>query len=196
MRKSSLRGRCSLRPRRSNIKQASLVTPPDIQGKPTLFVKKQEELSFSSRQLEELMRGVLGKGAFFRFRCKGFSMSPFIKDGDVLTIAPLQGSSPGFGEVVVLNHPSTGKIIIHRVIKKKAGAYLTKGDNIPEPDGFISEAHIFGRVTKVERNGTKLLLGLGPERSLILFLTRWRLLPLLAPVWRFLRLMMRRRHGA
>jgi len=167
-----------------------------MQGKPTLFVKKRQELSLSSRQLEELMRGVLGKGASFRFRCKGFSMSPFIKDGDVLTIAPLQGSSPGFGEVVVLTHPSTGKIVIHRVIKKRGGAYLTKGDNIPEADGLIAKTNILGRVTKVERNGAKFLLGLGPERFLIAFLTRWRLLPLLAPVWRFLRFMMRWRHGA
>jgi len=167
-----------------------------MQGKPTLFVKKREELSLSSPHLEALMKGVLDAGASFRFRCKGFSMSPFIKDGDVLTIVPLQGPAPRFGEVVVFTHPSTNKLIIHRVIKKKRGASLTMGDNIPDPDGFIAKAHIFGRVIKVERNGVKLLLGLGPERSLIAFMTRWRLLPLLAPIWRSLRFMIRRRHGA
>jgi signal peptidase I len=185
-----------LRLHKSDIKPAAQTTTPDTQDKPTLFVKKREVLPLSSRQLEELMKGVLGKGASFRFRCKGFSMSPFIKDGDVLTIAPLQGSSLSFGEVVVFSHPSTGKLIIHRVIKKKEGAYLTKGDNIPESDGFISKAHIFGRVTKVERNGVKSLIGLGPERFLIVFLTRWRLLPLLDPIWRFVRIMIRRRQGA
>jgi signal peptidase I len=168
-------------------------TSTDAQDKPTIFVKKRDELSLSSRQLEELMRGVLGKEASFRFRCMGFSMSPFIKDGDVLTIAPLQWSSPGFGEVVVFSHPITNKLVIHRVIKKKGGTYLTMGDNIPEPDGFIANANILGRVIKVERNGAKFLLGLGPERLLIAFMTRWRLLTLLDPLWRFVRLMIRRR---
>jgi signal peptidase I len=120
-------------------------------------------------------------------------MSPFIKDGDVLTIAPLQRSSPGFGEVVVFSHPSTNKLIIHRVIQKKREASLTMGDNIPDPDGFIANVNILGRVIKVERNGAKPLLGLGPERSLIAFMTRWRLLTLLNPIWRFVRPMIRRR---
>jgi signal peptidase I len=160
-----------------------------------LFVKKGDKLSLSSRQLEELMRGVLGKGASFRFRCMGFSMSPFIKDGDVLTIAPfpLQGSAPIFGDVVVFTHPFTKKLIIHRLIGKRAGFYLTKGDNIPEVDDLISTTDILGHVKKVERNGKVISFGLGPERLLIAFMTRWRLVTLLNPLWRFVRPMIRRR---
>jgi len=172
-----------------------MVTSPDHQVKPALFTKKRGELSLSSQQLEKLMRGVLSKGACFRFQGKGFSMSPFIKDGDVLTIVPVQGSVPGFGDVLVFTHPHTGKLIIHRVIGKRAGSYLTKGDNAPEGDGLISRAFILGRVTKVERDGKYISLGLGPDRFIIAFVIRTGLLPLVWPVWRLVRFFMRRRPG-
>jgi hypothetical protein len=139
------------------------------------------------------MRGVLGKGASFRFRGKGFSMSPFIKDGDILTIVSLQGSRPRFGDVVVFTHPQTGKLIIHRVIGKKAVFHLTKGDNAPEGDGLISKAAILGRVRRVERNGKYVFLGLGLERFIVAFVTRYGLLPLLNPFWPFVRLCIRKR---
>jgi signal peptidase I len=184
-----------LKSRRSDIKPSLIVTSPETQVKPALFTKNGEELSLSSRQLQELLRGVLDKGASFRFRATGFSMSPFIKDGDVLTIAPVQGSVPRLGDVVVFTHPLTNKLIIHRVIGKKAGFYLTKGDNTPEGDGLISKADIVGRVTKVERNGKAISLGLGPDRFVIAFVTRRGLLPLLRPVWRLVRLIIRSRPG-
>jgi signal peptidase I len=170
-----------------------MVTSSDHQVKPALLTKRRGELSLSSQQLEKLMRGVLSKGACFRFRSKGFSMSPFIKDGDVLTIAPIKGAAPGFGDVVVFTHPNTGKLIIHRVIGKRAGSYLTKGDNAPEGDGLISGAAILGHVAKMERNGKYISLGLGPDRFIIAFVIRTGLLPLLWPVWRLVRFFMRRR---
>jgi signal peptidase I len=173
----------------------SVHTSGDAQAKPALFVARGKELSLPSQHLEKLMRGVLGKGASFRFQGKGFSMSPFIKDGDVLTIAPLQGAPPGFGDVVVFTHPNTGKLIIHRIIGQKAGSYLTKGDNAPEEDGLISRAAILGRVAKVERNGKYISLGLGPDRFIIAFVIRTGLLPLLWPVWRLVRFIMRSRPG-
>jgi signal peptidase I len=182
-----------LKPQKSDIKPSLIIISPDTQVKSTLFTKKSEELSLSSQQLQELLRGVLDKGASFRFRATGFSMSPFIKDGDVLTIAPVQGSAPRLGDVVVFTHPLTKKLIIHRVIGKRAGFYLAKGDNVPEGDGLISKADIVGRVTKVERNGKVISLGLGPDRFIIAFLTRRGLLPLLRPVWRFVRLIERSR---
>jgi phage repressor protein C with HTH and peptisase S24 domain len=163
--------------------------------KPALFTKKREELSLSTQQLEKLMRGVLDKGACFRFQGKGFSMSPFIKDGDVLTIVPVQGSAPGFGDVVVFTHPNTSKLIIHRIIGKRAGSYLTKGDNAPEEDGLISRAAIVGQVAKVERDGKYISLGLGPDRFIIAFVTRTGLLPLLWSVWSLVRFFRRRRPG-
>jgi hypothetical protein len=185
-----------LKPQRNNIKHTSMVISPDHPVKPALVTKQREELSLSSLNLEKLMRGVLDKGASFRFQSKGFSMSPFIKDGDVLTIVPLQGSAPGFGDVVVFTHPHTGKLIIHRIIGKRSSSYFTKGDNAPEEDGLISRAAILGRVTKVERNGGYISLGLGLDRFVIAFVTRTGLLPLLWPIGGLVRLFIRNRRGA
>jgi hypothetical protein len=173
-----------------------MVASPDHKVKPTLVAKKQEELSLSSQDLEKLMRGVLDKGASFRFQGKGFSMSPFIKDGDVLTITPLQGSCPRFGDVAVFTHPHTGKLIIHRIIGKRGGSYRTKGDNSSEEDGMISREAILGRVTRVQRNGKYASLGLGLDRFIIAFLIRTGLLPLLWPIWGLVRFFIRNRRGA
>lgn len=164
----------------------------DTKAKPALFVKKAEELTLPGQLLKELLRAVLDKGASFRFRAPGFSMSPFIKDGDVVTVAPLRGATPGLGDVVLFIHPRTGKLVIHRIVGKRADSYLIKGDNFPEGDDLVPKAKILGHVAKVERDGKEIFLGLGLERFLIAFLTRRRLLPLLLPVWRLARLLIRR----
>lgn len=153
--------------------------------KPELFIKKGGELSLPGPAFVKLVRAVLDKGALFRFRAKGFSMSPFIEDGDVLTLTSLAGTSPRCGDVVAFRRPQTGKLIIHRVVEKRGTSYLIRGDNSPEGDGLVPKANILGYVTKVERDGKKVFLGLGPERFLIAFLIRrgvcFRLLLL---VWR------------
>jgi signal peptidase I len=172
----------------------SLRRENDTQMKPALDIKREGALPLSSRKLENLLRGVLEKGASFRFQAKGFSMSPFIKDGDLLTITPLLESPPRFGDVVVFVHLGTGKLTIHRIIGKKVGSYLTKGDNAPERDGFIPKADILGRVTNVERSGKCISLGLGPDRFIIAFVIRTGLLPLLNPLWRLVHFFMKSRH--
>jgi hypothetical protein len=115
-------------------------------------------------------------------------MSPFIKDGDAITVSPKIGCSPRFGDVVAFIHPRTEKLFIHRVVWKRRDAYIVKGENTLESDGLIKKENILGVVTKVERKGKKVFLGLGPERFLIALLTRKNLLlPVLLPVWRIFR---------
>lgn len=115
-------------------------------------------------------------------------MSPFIKDGDLITISPLTGNSPRLGDVVAFIRPKLGKLVVHRVVGKNQSFFLIKGDNTAEVDGLIPKKMILGRLTGVERHGRKIFLGLGPERLLIAFLTRWGLFfPLLIPVWKFFR---------
>jgi len=74
------------------------------------------------------------------------------------------------------------------VVWKGRDAYIVKGENTLESDGLIKKENILGVVTKVERKGKKVFLGLGPERFLIALLTRKNLLlPVLLPVWRIFR---------
>ena len=44
--------------------------------------------------LPELVKDILGKGVECRLQVKGYSMSPFIKDGDMMTISPVSDSLP------------------------------------------------------------------------------------------------------
>jgi signal peptidase len=142
----------------------------------------------SSELIPELLKDILSKGAECRFKAKGHSMSPFIKDGDVVTVSPLLPASPGIGDVVAFIHKETGRLLIHRIVGRNGESYLIRGDNTLEGDGLIHKANILGFVTKVERNEKEVLLGLGPEKFFIAFLTQRGLFTsLLLPVWIMIR---------
>jgi signal peptidase I len=150
-------------------------------------------LSTHNSSLSELLEAVLCKGLDCRFQAKGHSMSPFIKNGDVITVSPLNGTSPGLGDVAAFIRKGTGRLVIHRVVGKREDSYFIKGDNASEADGLVQKANILGFVTGVERKGKKVFIGLGPERFLIAFLTRRGLLfPMLLPAWRIFRPILRR----
>lgn len=154
---------------------------------PAPFVKYDEEGALAMPVLVELLRAILDKGKPFRFEATGSSMSPFVRDGDVITVSPLSDLSPRLGDVVAFIRPENEKLVVHRVVGKRDGFYLIKGDSTTNYTDVIPGANILGRVSRVERNGKRVYLGLGPERRLIAFLTRKELLWLLLPVWRLVR---------
>jgi signal peptidase I len=166
----------------------------DTRPEPALYAEKGYELSLPSRTLTELLINVLHRGAAFRFRAKGFSMSPFIKDSDVITVVSVSTYKPRFGDVVVFINPDTEKLIIHRVIGKRDNFhFFIKGDNPPTHTHLVPISQILGSVKRVERDGRRVALGLGPEKALIALLSRRHLLlPLLLPLWRIIRPILRR----
>ena len=140
------------------------------------------------------MLAVLGKGAAFRFKGQGFSMYPFIQDGDVITLSPWGKFRLHSGDVVAFRHPNTGKLAVHRVLDKEAQGFLLRGDNCLAPDGLIPITEILGRVIRVERNGRLLRLGWGPERRLLALLSRHHFLrPLVHRTGGWLRALLRRK---
>lgn len=165
----------------------------DTKYKPAVYTERGYELSLANRPFKELLIDVLHKGAAFRFRAKGFSMSPFIKDSDVVTVAPVSEHKPRFGDVVVFINPDTEELIIHRVIGKRDNFhFFIRGDNLPTHKHLVPIPQILGSVKRVERDGRTVALGLGPEKALIALLSRRRLLlPLLLPVWRIIRPILR-----
>ena len=80
---------------------------------------KQTELSLSSSAIAELTEAVISKNTPFRFQVRGFSMSPFIKDRDVVTISPLNDSPVGIGKIAAFVYPRLERLLIHRIIAKK-----------------------------------------------------------------------------
>jgi len=120
-------------------------------------------------------------------------MFPFIRDGDIITVSPLYGNMPRIGDVLAFAHPETGKLLVHRIVGITGNFFLPKGDNTFYIDGFVPKEGIFGCVTNVERGGKARLLGFGPERFLIAFLSRMDILrPLLSWIWRHIRPVVRR----
>ena len=148
--------------------------PPREYQRPAM---RKSGLSLSGKALIELMQAVHAKGLPFRFNAGGHSMAPFIRDGDVICVSPLASRAPGPGDVVAFIHPKTKLLCLHRVLSVHGDRFLIQGDNMPEePDGMIPLEAILGRVTRVERAGRKVRLGLGPERFLLALLSRRGLL--------------------
>jgi len=167
-----------------------LPSPPP---KPCLYAVPGGVLSLSGPALLEFLRAVLAKGASFRFKARGFSMLPFIQDGDVLTVSPRPARRPQPGEVVAYCHPETGKLVVHRVSARRAGGYLLRGDNAPEADGLVPPANVLGRVDWVERRSRRMRFGQGQERRVIALLARHNLLhPLIFRASQMLRPLKRR----
>jgi hypothetical protein len=161
--------------------------------KPSLYAVPGGVHSLSGRALQEFLQAVLAKGASFRFEARGFSMHPFIKDGEVITISPVQRGRLYAGDVVAFCHPETGRLTVHRIVKKNAQDFLLRGDNCSEADGLVPAASLLGRVTEVGGKNRIRRLGLGPERFILALLSRYGLLqPLFDRIHQVLGLFLRR----
>ena len=148
---------------------------------------RAEELPLSGTALLELMRAVLAKGLPFRFCARGWSMAPFIRNGDVITISSLQHSQPRIGEIIAFVRPENEKLVVHRVIARHSTHAIFQGDNDLEyPEEVIPQENLLGKVTKIERNGHKVWMGLGPERYMIAWLSRMKLLTTIGTCLTFL----------
>jgi signal peptidase I len=121
-------------------------------------------------------------------------MSPFIKNGDVLVISPVKETKLHLGDVVLCSQSGNREVVVHRIIGRADGGYITKGDNCFTSDGVSQEPDVHGLVTRVEREGTAKSLGLGPERRLIALLSRFNLfLHVVVPLWMLVRTLPLRR---
>ena len=142
--------------------------------------------------MAELMGAVLEKSVPFRFTAPGFSMTPFIRDGDIITIAPLLLRLQA-GDIVAFINPCCRRLTVHRIVHVSEKGYLIKGDNNPEADGRVQLSTIIGKVVRVEHGNRSVRLGLGLERHAIAWLSRreW-LRPVMWRVWRVIKPICRR----
>jgi signal peptidase I len=117
----------------------------------------------------ELIAAVLSKGKPFRFQAKGYSMSPFIQNGDIITLSPISEKIK-LGKVIAI-FDSKKHLYLHRVVKIDNDRFLVRGDNISLMDGWFLRNEMLGCVTTVERQSKNIRIGLGPERIFIAFLS-------------------------
>lgn len=136
------------------------------------YVSEGGTLSLSNIGQKELLLAMMERGAALRSTARGFSMHPFIRDKDVLTIAPLKNQPLSVGDVVAFTQPATDRLAIHRIIGRKNDGWIIKGDNCLEPDGIVPDEKIIGRVSRIERGEKDVKLGVGSLRFLIAIVTR------------------------
>ena len=83
----------------------------------------------------------------------GGSMGPSIRDGDLVVITRLWRTS-AVGDVVLVQRPSDGQLLLHRVIEQGAGWRRTQGDASLSPDAErISDAAVLGGLAVVIPTG-------------------------------------------
>jgi len=115
------------------------------------MLEETETLNLKREDFASIAQGVLSRGKTFKFKAKGGSMSPFIRNGDVVEVVPVKGKV-NFGDVI-LYHSSYGNPIIHRVIQGNKENIITKGDSVSNFDQPILSKQVLGRVVAVEKNG-------------------------------------------
>lgn len=153
---------------------------------------KTEILNLKREDFASIAQEVLGRGRILRFKAKGGSMSPFIRNGDVLEVAPFKGKI-NLGDII-LYHSSCGSPVIHRVIQRRKESIITKGDSVPGSDQPMLFKQVLGRVVAIEKNGWRIRL----DKPMVRFLNI--LLALISPfsflIYPPLRLIKKNREGS
>ncbi|NIM95876.1 MAG: hypothetical protein GTO18_19425 [Anaerolineales bacterium] len=97
---------------------------------------------------------VLHRGDMLRFKAHGASMAPFIKDGDILSILPVEESELQIGNVVLYQSES-GSLLAHRIVKRSRneGQWIltVQGDARFALVEEVYPDQVLGRVVCVQR---------------------------------------------
>jgi len=101
----------------------------------------------STTQFREIADAVLSKGARFLFRASGISMSPFIRDNEKVIIEPPAGTLRT-GDVILFAREN-GQLTLHRIVKKTANGYVTRGDANGHHDGIVPHNAVLGRAVHI-----------------------------------------------
>ena len=149
--------------------------------------RTEGERSLSGVDYVELVRAVTERGMPLQMKVLGSSMTPSIRDGDLVTIVPLGGREPRIGEVLAFVLPGQQKLIIHRAVAREGEGWLVRGDNGSVSDGVVIAQSILGSVTQVRRNGRPVDFGSGLKGAGIARLSRSGVLILLQGARRLVR---------
>ena len=106
-------------------------------------------------QLLKLCQEVLEKDGCLRFRALGGSMFPFIRPGDIITAKPIPPENLTIGQV--LFYYKDGIFFAHRLKGRSSNSLMiTRGDNLPFNDNFITPSEVLGKIVMIERRGKKI----------------------------------------
>jgi hypothetical protein len=98
---------------------------------------------------EDLWRQGLSQGVFMRFRPLGGSMIPWLRQGDTVTVKPVERCRPG--DIVLWRRGDA--LTMHRVVARSKGHVITKGDALDHLDKPVAPGDILGQAVARERQG-------------------------------------------
>ncbi len=103
--------------------------------------------------LREACAALLSSGQLVRFRATGLSMDPTIRDGDVLTVEPVDLGEVRPGEILL--YRAAQGVVAHRLMRCETVEaqllYVLRGDASGTCDPPVSVGELLGRVTAVRR---------------------------------------------
>jgi signal peptidase I len=110
---------------------------------------------FSTQRLfPDLIGELLGRGHRVLFRANGKSMHPTIKDGETVTIEPVETSDVKRGDIILYRRGLS--VIAHRVeaIRRRHGSvalFFLRGDASDSSDQPVRPEQVLGKVVSVQR---------------------------------------------
>lgn len=127
-----------------------------------------ESLECPAAELYALGRDLVGSGASLRFEVRGWSMYPFIRNGDVIEVAPVLIDKTCVGDVVLFRCGE--RLLAHRVVGQlldgQSVRLRVRGDRFLNEDPPIAEPDLLGQVRLVYRNRRLIRLDRGLNRYL------------------------------
>jgi signal peptidase I len=112
----------------------------------------ENKLDFSLQLIEE-------KGKIY-LRLSGFSMFPFLKEGDVALIKKVEINALKIGDVIVFKHGQ--KMIAHRLMEinqnEEHYTLTTKGDTSKKIDPLFNEADYVGKIISFNRKEKNIVI--------------------------------------
>ena len=98
-----------------------------------------------------IIADLLARGHAVQFQARGDSMHPLIRENDYLHVEPCDRVSVGDVVLILADRGLTA----HRVIARREGMVITRGDNAPAEDAEVAEDRVLGKITHVLREGKK-----------------------------------------
>jgi signal peptidase I len=133
------------------------------------------EINLNHQDFAALSADVLARKGSLPIKAHGFSMYPFIRNGDIICIQPSGINAFRVGEVV-LYHSDEEKLVAHRIIGRrlKNGRIFLRmcGDATLDFNDWIPAGHVLGRVAAILRGHRVLRLDKGLMRVLSVFWAR------------------------
>ena len=104
-------------------------------------------MSEEKQDVEKLLR----EGNTVQFPITGWSMYPFLRDQDLVTVEPI-GTDPIKPYEAVLFRRINGPLVLHRVMKITEEGIFCAGDNQSVLEGPLSSEQILGRMIEYEHD--------------------------------------------